>query len=278
MAALNGEVYVVGGYTPDLTSSMQVYTPGSDSWRNAAAFPDVLHHPNVAVVDGLLYVTGFHTASGRRVADGRAFSYDPATDKWTEKASLPPGTERGASCVATLGHQIYVFGGTNDATLPYASAYDTTLDSWNLLPSMPALRQHCLAAAIDGKIYIVSGRNVGIEGVEAGSWVYDPDTRSYAERAPIPTPRGGAAGGTLDGRIFVFGGEGNASDPRGVFHQAEAYDPRTDSWASLPDMLIPRHGLGGAVIGDRIYMPGGSTSQGVDVSTANTVFFFAATK
>jgi hypothetical protein len=39
-------------------------------------------------------------------------------------------------------------------------------------------------------------------------------------------------------------------------------------------MLIPRHGLGGAVIGDRIYMPGGSTSQGVDVSAANTVFFF----
>jgi hypothetical protein len=269
----NGEIYVVGGYVPALTPSVQAYTPATNTWRSVADFPDTLHHPNVAGVDGILYVTGFHNGGGRRVADGRVFAYDPATNKWTVRQPMPAGTERGASCVTTIGKKIYVFGGTNDLTLPNASIYDTQADSWEALPAMPALRQHCVAAVVDGKIFIVSGRDMGIEGIEAGSWVYDPVARTYAARAPIRTPRGGAAGGVLGGHIYVFGGEGNAADPSGIFRQAEVYDPVTDAWTALPDMLVPRHGTGGAVIGERIFIPGGGTMQGIQPSSVLTAFF-----
>lgn len=276
VGALNGEVYVLGGFTPTVTASVQAYSPEQDSWRDVADFPVVFHHPNVASVGGSLYVLGFHAGSGQRVADGSAYAYDPETDSWTERAPLPLGTERGASCVTTFEDKIYVFGGTNDIALPDASVYDPAEDSWEALPLLPMPRHHCIAAVVNDRIYIVSGRDVIIEEVQTESFVFDPETQSYEEVAPILTPRGGAAGGELHGRIYVFGGEGNINDENGIFHEAEEYDPSSDSWSPLPDMVVPRHGLGAAVIGDRMYLPGGSTRQGIQAQTTHTVFYFEA--
>jgi N-acetylneuraminic acid mutarotase len=91
--------------------------------------------------------------------------------------------------------------------------------------------------------------------------------------APILTPRGGAAGALLGGKIYVFGGEGNDADPNGIFHETEVYDPALDTWTALPDMALPRHGFGAAVIGNKIYLPAGSKSQGIDVVNMHTVFY-----
>lgn len=274
VAALDGEVYVLGGFTPTVTASVQAYSPEQDSWRDVADFPVVFHHPNIATLNGRLYVLGFHAGMGQRVADGRVYSYDPGANEWQQHSSQPTGTERGASCLTTYEDRIYVFGGTNDVAMPDASIYDPASDSWEVLPFMPALRHHCIAAEVDGQIYVVSGRDVVITEVQVESYVFDPVALSWNEVAPIPTPRGGAAGGVLDGRIYVFGGEGNPDDPRGIFHEAEVYDPATDTWSSLPDMTVPRHGFGAAVIGERMYLPGGSISQGIDVQATHSVFFF----
>jgi N-acetylneuraminic acid mutarotase len=274
VGALGGEVYVLGGFTPTVTSSVQAYSPETRQWRDVADFPVVFHHPNVATVNDKLYVLGFHAGSGQRKADGSSFVYDPVTNMWTAVAPMPLGTERGASCVTTHQNKVYVFGGTNDQALPDASIFDPASDEWETLPFVPATRHHCVAAEIKGKIYIVSGRDVVIEEVQAESYVFDPVAKTYTEVAPILTPRGGAAGGLLNGRIFVFGGEGNRDDARGIFHEAEMYDPATDTWQALPDMKVPRHGLGGAVIGDRIYLPAGSLSQGIDVTDTFSAFYF----
>ncbi len=61
------------------------------------------------------------------------------------------------------------------------------------------------------------------------------------------------AAALLGGRMFVFGGEHGG----GVFFQNEAYDPATDTWATMAPMPTPRHGTGAAVVGDAIYIPGG---------------------
>src|SRR5690606_31272892 len=97
VAALDGEVYVLGGFTPEDTAGVQAYAPSTDSWRDVADFPETFHHPNVAVVDGLLYVTGFHFGPGLRTAYGQAYAYDPAEDAWTPRSPLPEGTERGTA-------------------------------------------------------------------------------------------------------------------------------------------------------------------------------------
>jgi N-acetylneuraminic acid mutarotase len=273
VGALRGEVYVLGGFTPSVTDSVVVYTPETDSWRDVASFPVVFHHPNVASVGDRLYVLGHHAGSGQRVGDGGTYEYDPDADSWSPLTPMPPGTERGASCVTVYQDKIYVFGGTNDIALAEASTYDPATDTWEVLPFLPEPRHHCIAAVWNEKIYIVSGRDVVISEVHPRSFVFDPVAQTYEDVAPILTPRGGAAGGELGGRIYVFGGEGNTDDPRGIFHEAEVYDPVTDTWEALPDMNVPRHGFGAAVIGDRMYMPGGSTSQGIEAQTTHSVFY-----
>src|SRR5690349_12344730 len=60
VVALAGEILVLGGFTPNVTPTMQAYDPASRTWRSAADVPFALHHANAAVVDGLLYVAGFN--------------------------------------------------------------------------------------------------------------------------------------------------------------------------------------------------------------------------
>src|SRR4029079_17762903 len=43
----------------------------------------------------------------------------------------------------------------------------------------------------------------------------------------------------------------------GAFRAIEAYDPAINSWMTLPPMPMPRHGVAGAVIGDRFYLASG---------------------
>jgi hypothetical protein len=46
-----------------------------------------------------------------------------------------------------------------------------------------------------------------------------------------------------------------------LFDIAEAYDPRSDSWTAISSLKVPRHGLGAASIGGKLYLVGGSTAM-----------------
>ena len=60
----------------------------------------------------------------------------------------------------------------------------------------------------------------------------------------------------------MFGGEGNDASPIGLFNEVEAFDPAANSWTRFEAMPLPRHSLITATVGDRIYLPGGSTARG----------------
>src|ERR1700686_1977726 len=73
----------------------------------------------------------------------------------------------------------------------------------------------------------------------------------------MPTPRSGGASGTDGRRIFVAGGEVTTTELVGAFRAIEAYDVPTNSWMTLPPMPMPRHGVAGAVIGNRFHLVSG---------------------
>jgi N-acetylneuraminic acid mutarotase len=130
---------------------------------------------------------------------------------------------------------------------------------------MPTPRNHHAAAAIGGKLYVVGGRppfSPGLGTLE----VYDPVKNEWATLAPMPTGRSGIAGAVVKGCLYVFGGEGNQLHPRGVYPQNEVYDPRTNTWETMPAMPTPRHGIGAGVLGNKIYIPGGATDQALGVA------------
>jgi N-acetylneuraminic acid mutarotase len=272
VVALGTEIVVIGGFTPAATSSVAAYDPASDSWRPLAAFPSVLHHANAAVVADRLFVAGFYVGTSFTNASGAVHEYDPAQDAWVERTAMPAGTERASGCVASFEGKVYVFGGARGGTVADASAYDAASDQWEVLPSLPEPREHCAAGAIGDEIIIASGRAEGIGGFQPNTWAYLPAEARYELRAPPLTARGGTAGAVLEGRLYIFGGEGNASDPSGVFPQVEAYDPGTDTWQAFPDMLFPRHGLGAGADEGRIYLPGGASQQGFGAEDTHTVY------
>jgi len=64
----------------------------------------------------------------------------------------------------------------------------------------------------------------------------------------------------------VFGGE--QLDGGTTIAAAEVFDPRAGDWAPLPAMLTPRHGVGGAARGARVYALEGGPSPGLAFSGA----------
>ena len=58
--------------------------------------------------------------------------------------------------------------------------------------------------------------------------VYDPKSNRWKTRAPLPTARSGITSQTVNGKIYVFGGESG----EGTFDENEAYNSKTDQWTS----------------------------------------------
>jgi hypothetical protein len=53
-----------------------------------------------------------------------------------------------------------------------------------------------------------------------------------------------------------------------VFPETDAYDPTTNTWRTLTNMRTPRHGMGAAGVGAKLYVPGGATAQGGGTAVA----------
>ena len=98
--------------------------------------------------------------------------YDPVTDDWTTKASMPTSRTAVASAVNGV---IYVIGGIGGGSiLSTVEAYDPVTDVWTTKTSMPTSRTFLSTSAVNGKIYAIGGALGapwnGISTVEA----YDP--------------------------------------------------------------------------------------------------------
>jgi N-acetylneuraminic acid mutarotase len=266
VALLAGEIVVVGGFegTPRPLDSVAAYDPASNRWRALPSLPQALHHPNVAVVDGRLYVTGALTDDSF-TATGVVLVFDPATGDWVFRRPMPAGSERGGGAVAVIGGRIHLAGGLrgNVATADF-SAYDPVADRWDALPPLAQARDHLVAVASAGRFMALGGRSG--TALRGSVEIFDPATGAWTLGAPMPTARGGCMGDAVGGLVVVVGGEGNAAAASGVFAQAEAFDPATNRWATLPAMPTPRHGSAAVAIGRTLYVPGGASADGFAAS------------
>jgi Kelch motif len=82
--------------------------------------------------------------------------------------------------------------------------------------------------------------------------------------APLGTARSGHAAVVAGGRLVVLGGEELGGGT--TIEQVELYDGKRDRWRALPDMVTPRHGLGAAARGSRIYALEGGPQPGLAFS------------
>ena len=260
---LGGKLYLTGGDTRH-----QVYDPRIDSWRDLAPLPERLDHiQGVALGDRIYYVGGLE---GWPLPEASSvFVYDPETDRFSQRASMPRG--RGAGGVDTFAGKIYYAGGLHEgAAVPWLDVYEPGKDRWSRLSDIPRARDHFQAVVVDEKLYAIGGRQV-----ELGTELVDNDSYDFAGDswttglAPLPTPRGGFGAAALGPEILVIGGE-LADRAVGT---VEAYNTRSDTWRVLDPLPTARHGIQAAVCGGGVFVAaGGLTAGGGNPTSAHDVY------
>jgi len=289
VAVVGGRIYVMGGFAPDSDQPIdrvQVYDVAKNAWSDGTPLPDRIHHHGAVAIGGKIYVvSGFHEPFPKREPIDLTFVFDPAANRWDRRAPMP--APRGAFVAGAIGNLIYVAGGEHrrpagapvpqGAPPPYEpvtdlAVYDTAADRWSTLPPMKVARDHAYVGVIDGRLYVVGGRDrpkYDIVTIEE----FDPGTGKWSERAPMPSGRSGGHATVLGGQLYVFGGEGNPASPLGIYNEVEAFNPAINSWTRFEPMPLPRHSLVTATVGNRIYLPGGATSRGGTNLTAEVDAF-----
>jgi N-acetylneuraminic acid mutarotase len=153
--------------------------------------------------------------------------YDPATDSWTTKTTIPILTAHSAN--AEVDGKIYVVSGNHWGNDPQffmpinlLQIYDPQTDSWSAGTQVP--------------VGVASAAAVATSGADA--------------------PKA----------IYVVGGLTLTSDSSGNFTYhpqklVQVYYPANDSWSSGADMPTARYALAACILSDRVYAMGGSDAR-----------------
>lgn len=164
--------------------------------------------------DGTVYVIGGYGDKGNLAS---VEAYDPATNLWSLRASLPKSRFFGAAHAGVDGKILY-FGGLTSTTgyTKDINVYDPASDSWSKLGDMNYQRSTITtAAAPDGKIYFIGGAapdDPEIDRPDASGCStlvesYDPATQQWKQYKRLAKPIcDAAAAAGADGKIYLTGG------------------------------------------------------------------------
>jgi len=206
-----------------------VEIPGG-SWTQKQSMNQARGGLGVAAVNGKIYAIGGHIENGSYSLNptngfvGTNEEYDPQTDTWTIKTSMP--TPRSNFAIAACQNKIYcisnavvgfkldeiyhlfkvpIWSGVNEV-------YDPATDTWETKAPMPQAALNTKANVVNDKIYIFDG---------TANWVYDPDSDSWSTKASAPTEVGGYPSAVIGDKIYVVSN----------YSPVQIYDASTDCWS-----------------------------------------------
>lgn len=277
-------IFVFGGLSKGIIPKGLVYhfDAGTAKWEKRKNMALPAHHTAVAQMNGKIFLIGGFVQEGavigwKPIAD--AMEYDPANDTW--RALAPMSVARGSAVAMAVNGKIYVIGGSGmspgetpravnpfepQRTMNLVEEYDPATNTWRTRTPMSTPRNHAFFGEVGGKIYVIGGRVgtpfVGTSSSTDVTEVYDPATDKWgAPLAPLPTSRSGGASGVYNGRIYTAGGEFQDGRMMAAFRAVEAYDVASNTWITMPKMLIPRHGLAGAFVGSTFHLISGDVQS-----------------
>jgi N-acetylneuraminic acid mutarotase len=275
----NGKLYVIGGFGGGKARGIVFeYDPASDRWTKKKPMARPVHHQAMVESGGKIYVFGGFvapsTGGGWEPVDN-AWEYDPVADSW--KALWPLPSKRGSAVAAMVDGKMYLIGGATTVegskevaingngparVVTTNDVYDPATNRWESRAPMALGRNHAFAGAVGGRIYVIGGRVAhAFVTVSSNTDIveeYNPATNTWSGlKAKMPTARSGGGWGTYQGKIYVAGGEVATPELVGAFRAVEVYDPAANVWTKLPPMPMPRHGVAGAILGNRFHLVSG---------------------
>ena len=228
LSSAGGKVYFTGGIRLGagfLTPQTFVYDPSADSWTQKERMAVARGASGVAVLGGKIYVAGGEGAQ----LSGTAFeAFDLGTERWEVLPNLPE--QRTHLTAQAVGGKFYAIGGrlANGQVRGDVFEYDPAARTWRRRTPMPTARAGMASGVIGGKIIVFGGEGpsgrpeMTYQEVEE----YDPAADTWRSLAPMPNPRHGFYGATVnsgpDGEAIYLPGGGlvaglNVSQVHDVF-------------------------------------------------------------
>jgi len=155
----DGKIYAIGGVdslaSTNAVGTVEAYDPATNSWSTKAPMPTARAGLEAATgPDGKIYAIGGvdnpGSYSGQSTLNGDIVgtveAYDPTTNSWTTKASMPTARYFLAAATGPDG-KIYTIGGLDSGSASVGTiagqgvgtstveAYDSTTNSWSAAPA-----------------------------------------------------------------------------------------------------------------------------------------------
>ena len=232
------------------------FTTSSGSWAARTALPSPRRNPSTATASGLLYAIGGANSAGTALKTVQV--YNPSTNAWTTKASLPAARPFGNGATHING-TIYVPGGqdANAVITRTLYAYRISTNTWSTKANMPVFSGCGGSGVISGKLYVFSGCTKTATGPQTAAALlhrYDPVTNVWTTLRNAPAVHVGPAVAVVAGKLYVAGGNSGGGTATG---RVDVYNPATTSWSTVASMPTPRVGGGGGLIAGKLYVVGG---------------------
>ena len=180
--------------------------------------------------------------------------YDPISN--TYNTSLPSYTiPTYFHASAYLNGKIYRIAGAAIGTDFHVEVYDIAANTWSMAANYPFANHNLMAVALGGYIYGAGGN-----ASPDKTYRYDPNTDTWGDAAitDLPANRSSAASGAYNGRWILAGGDVNFAASNSVI----VWEPATNTWSELPNMIQARDNLEGATAGQSFYAVAGDFAPG----------------
>ncbi|KAG8508253.1 Kelch-like protein 30 [Galemys pyrenaicus] len=178
-AALNGEIYAIGGTTLGVVE-VEHYDPYTDAWTPASPALKYVSNFSAAGCSGRLYLVGSSACKYNALA---LQCYHPSTDAWSLIAApFLPKYLSSPRCAALRG-ALYLVGDNSKKV----HKYDPDANLWRKVQPLHSLHENGALVALGDALYVTGGRWQGLDGdYRVEMEAYDRGRDAWAPRGPLP--------------------------------------------------------------------------------------------
>ncbi|KAG8507592.1 Actin-binding protein IPP [Galemys pyrenaicus] len=273
-------LYAVGGYTrlqggrwsdSRALSCVERFDTFSQYWTTVSSLHQARCGLGVAVLGGMVYAIGGNSDNvlfpllvssyknniflfviggwvGAEIGN-TVERFDPDENKWEVVGSMAMSRYYFGCC--EMQGLIYVVGGISNEGIELRSfeVYDPLSKRWSPLPPMGTRRAYLGVAALNDCIYSVGGWNETQDALHTVE-KYSFEEEKWVEVASMRVPRAGMCVVAVNGLLYVSGGRSSSHDflASGTLDSVEVYNPHSDTWTEISNMITSRCEGGVAVL------------------------------
>src|SRR5450432_1858239 len=253
---LNGQIYLVGGYTTETVAGTQIYNPATNTWSTGLSLPTAIDTAASAVVGNVLYVIG-GSSSLTGKSSNAVWAFNPTTKTWSAKADMP--TARNGTHAVVESGVIYVMGGRNGTSfVDTVESYTPATDTWKEEAPMLGTKDVPAAGLIGTTIVVAGGANAS-GSVTGDTEAYNATTNTWTSLTADPTARTGPCNGVINGLLYDAAGYINNAGAATTIN--ESFSLSADKWTTTLAPMPQGTMFGGsAVANGQLYCLGGEAS------------------